>query len=368
MAKNGKSSKGISYRKSSAGSTRGISASQWNGFLEMHKDYYNGTADQKPLPAALRGSTIAFATLAEDAEPINAYQPCRIVNTVNYDNFSSATPAFVVEPVDREDTDKHGDYAFTVSEGIGEGGGRIVIQGLALVLIEAQELYYNKLQEARNCSYDASYYMVPDNTLSADLDVIAPVGHFRITGWSDSYLVSGFEADKKIWLSLDMNRRATTFNATTADTIPAATEASDIFTWVNGDATPMFPSDNATVPPEELDVSSDVGAYQIQVFNNTGAAVPAGEHVVSYSLEYNRFIIVAASTQNVKIGKADADITAGSTGTISIWRDGVDTTENVEAVELDWMHGGTKVSSGKEVMITFFADEGKWRITGAECE
>ena len=165
-----------------------------------------------------------------------------------------------------------------------------------------------------------------------------------------------------------MNRRATTFNATTADTIPAATEASDIFTWVNGDATPMFPSDNATVPPEELDVSSDVGAYQIQVFNNTGAAVPAGEHVVSYSLEYNRFIIVAASTQNVKIGKADADITAGSTGTISIWRDGVDTTENVEAVELDWMHGGTKVSSGKEVMITFFADEGKWRITGAECE
>ena len=94
MAKNGKSSKGISYRKSSAGSTRGISASQWNGFLEMHKDYYNGTADQKPLPAALRGSTIAFATLAEDAEPINAYQSCRIVNTVNYDNFSSATPAF----------------------------------------------------------------------------------------------------------------------------------------------------------------------------------------------------------------------------------------------------------------------------------
>lgn len=78
------------------------------------------------------------------------------------------------------------------------------------------------------------------------------------------------------------------------------------------------------------------------------------------------------SNQIVKIGKADAAITFDSSGTVSIWkRNGsgtlVDTTENVTA-HLDWMHGDENVSSGKEVLVAWFQDEGIWRIIGAECE
>lgn len=77
-------------------------------------------------------------------------------------------------------------------------------------------------------------------------------------------------------------------------------------------------------------------------------------------------------TQIVKIGKADDDIAIDTSGTVSVWkRDStgtlVDTTEDITA-HLDWMHGDEKVSSGKEVLCTYFADEAIWRITGAECE
>ena len=74
----------------------------------------------------------------------------------------------------------------------------------------------------------------------------------------------------------------------------------------------------------------------------------------------------------VKIGKADADITAGTAGTVNIWRRAtpttaaVDTGETVEAY-FDWLSTET-ISAGKEVMVQWFKDEGLWRIVGAECE
>jgi hypothetical protein len=75
--------------------------------------------------------------------------------------------------------------------------------------------------------------------------------------------------------------------------------------------------------------------------------------------------------QNVKIGKANADITSGNAGTITIWRrDGATapaaTTETVDAY-LDWLSTET-ISGGKMVLIQFFDDENAWRIVGAECE
>jgi hypothetical protein len=75
---------------------------------------------------------------------------------------------------------------------------------------------------------------------------------------------------------------------------------------------------------------------------------------------------------DVKIGKADADITAGTAGTVNIWRRAtpttaaVDTGETVEAY-FDWLSTET-ISAGKEVMVQWFSDEGIWRIVGAECE
>lgn len=69
----------------------------------------------------------------------------------------------------------------------------------------------------------------------------------------------------------------------------------------------------------------------------------------------------------LKIGKTDAEITAGSFGTVSIWENdaSADTGENVTAY-LDWMTGNENVSSNKEVLIAKFGDI--WRIIGAECE
>jgi hypothetical protein len=65
--------------------------------------------------------------------------------------------------------------------------------------------------------------------------------------------------------------------------------------------------------------------------------------------------------------KADSTITAGSSGTVSIWDDTSDTTDNVTAY-LDWMDGGNDISSGKELLIMYFPELGRWQIIGAECE
>ena len=70
-----------------------------------------------------------------------------------------------------------------------------------------------------------------------------------------------------------------------------------------------------------------------------------------------------------KLGKSDSTITAGSSGTVSIWSGSTlaDTGVNVTAW-LDWMDGGENVSSGKELLIQWFPDRGKWQIIGADCE
>ncbi len=355
---------------------REISASGWNSFVRMHDDYYKTPGSFAEGNPILRSSTIVDVVLDEGAEDIKPYQPCRIVKSGKFMQ-ETGSMWFIVEPVDRVDddgnpTDRHGNYAFTLAEGVTAKGGRAVISGLAIVTVtreEARDMFEDGGQYNEG-EYDSSYYIVPDETLSSDTSVvIGPVGHFRFVSWYDP---SDVEKQYKLLsddllMVIDLNQRPTSFNATTTEDVAAATEASDIFTWESAAATPMFPSDQTSVAALEMDISSKETAYEIQVYNGTGAAVQIGEHLVSYSLEYNRFIIAAASTQTAKIGKADADIAVDATGTISIWRDGLDTTENVDA-KLDWMAGTTQVSAGKEVLITWFADEGIWRITGAECE
>lgn len=65
--------------------------------------------------------------------------------------------------------------------------------------------------------------------------------------------------------------------------------------------------------------------------------------------------------------KPDSNITAGSSGTVSVWSGGSDSGVNLTA-HVDWMDGGDDVSSGKEAMIKYFPDEDKWYVIGAECE
>ncbi len=70
--------------------------------------------------------------------------------------------------------------------------------------------------------------------------------------------------------------------------------------------------------------------------------------------------------QTLAVGKTTEQISAGSNGTVEIYRDGTATGEEVTA-ELDWMTS-ENISSGKEVLINYFYDEFIWRIIGAECE
>ena len=67
-------------------------------------------------------------------------------------------------------------------------------------------------------------------------------------------------------------------------------------------------------------------------------------------------------------GKANSDITTGSTGAMSVYDSGVDTGYDLEGIHLDWMHGGQQISSGKEVIASYFPLENRWRFTHAECE
>ena len=369
----------MNYQKASPNSGRGISASQWNGFLDMHRDFYGGNASNGPLPPILSQSVIADAVLQEDAEAIKPFQPVRIVKNINFVNVLDGLPSYVVEPVDATDengdpTERHGNYGFTLGEGCTpEKGGRIVVSGIALVAMEAGELYYNKVTSPdrgeHEGNFDSSYYIVPDNTISIDNKLIAPVGHFKLLSWYDPSALDNTEEDDRVYVAVDMNQRPTSFLAKVDDAIEAATEASEIITMSSGTAYAYYGVSESTAVTGTMEVQKDEDAYEIEVYNTTDAVVESGrDRLIAYSIVYNRFLILPEpSKQTVKIGVADADIGVGTTGTISIWRSGFDTTEDVTA-KLGWMAGTTQVSAGKEVLITWFADESIWRITGAECE
>ena len=365
----------MNYQKASPNSGRGISASQWNGFLDMHRDYYGGNASNGPLPPILSQSVIANAVLQEDMDAIGPYQPVRIVKTINFVNVLDGLPSYVVEPVDATDengdpTERHGNYGFTLGEGCTPGGGgRIVVSGIALVAIEAQYVAYDKIQQLRDGMYETLFYAVPDGTLSNDYSLsaasLAPVGHFKLVGSFDTTQIEGFDSDDLLYLAVDMEQRSTRFVAELDSIILGATQTTDKLTMSSGTAFVYYGVKESTASAGETEIIMDEFGYEIEVYNPFGFTSSVGNQLIEYSTEYNRFVL--AQPQTVKIGKADADISVGSTGTISIWRDGSDTTENEDA-KLDWMAGTTQVSSGKEVMITWFADEGIWRITGAECE
>jgi len=62
---------------------------------------------------------------------------------------------------------------------------------------------------------------------------------------------------------------------------------------------------------------------------------------------------------------ADGTINAGSSGTVTIKKDG-SSSQQVTAY-LNWMAGTHNVASSDELLIKFFRDENKWVIINAEC-
>ena len=395
---------------------RTLSSKTWNGFVELYEDKYRRTGTSadplnRPVPPMLQSSHIALAMWSPNArgKKLGGYKPVRIVSVSN-SKISPVTSVltYLVEPVEmgrdvvswapnaNKVPSVHEGYAFTMAEGMSDKGGRIVIGGLALAAIDNDWGFTDATRASDSGIGDVAseYYSVNDNSLfpsaTSGHGVIQPVGHFKIISH-----VSYEDLDGKgtktnnnnvnaKYVLLDLEKDCGSFMAylpdtlnsfvTTGDTFPttgrqaiSCTPATGYASYLSNvdttDESPLFDTEGAW----DGDTIQGMIEDEILIFNFTGGAVAKGWHTVTYSRVYNRFIIVGGGMQTAKIGKADADIAVGTTGTISIWRDGSDTTEN-ETAKLDWMAGTTQVSSGKEVMITWFADEGIWRITGAECE
>jgi len=107
-----------------------------------------------------------------------------------------------------------------------------------------------------------------------------------------------------------------------------------------------------TSTPFELESCHDRTSLEI-VFSEVGTAKLCKVHLKS-------------QVQTLAVGKTTEEISAGNSGDVEIYREGIATGETVTA-ELDWMTSQS-ISSGKEVLLNYFYDEYLWRIIGAECE
>lgn len=70
----------------------------------------------------------------------------------------------------------------------------------------------------------------------------------------------------------------------------------------------------------------------------------------------------------MRLGKASGGITAGSSGTVQIWDSVGAVTDATVTAYLTWMHNSENMTGGKEVIIKYFPEHGKWIIIGRECE
>ena len=80
-------------------------------------------------------------------------------------------------------------------------------------------------------------------------------------------------------------------------------------------------------------------------------------------------IVRLGQPQSVKVaGKTSGVVNAGATDAIvRAWLSGSDSGVDINGVHFDWMEDGS-ISAGKEVIVTWFPDDHRWRITHAECE
>lgn len=284
---------------------RKISSETWNGFVQMYEDSRNrtnvsGDPLKRPIPPILNGSTIALATLKKGQDAIDGYQPVRITEIAGTSDIALGLPLYEVEAVDAldasgEPTERHGNYAFTMAEGISkQSGGRIIVAGLAVVSVARNQVSLDAASMPVTEAVKQSYYMIPDKTLSDVTDVLlAPVGHFKLVSWHDAAKqTAGRRVNDKIFLLVDMSKRPTVFTATTDGTVPASSEASGVTTLSSTRAFTYYLTGGSETL-KRIDVEKDDQNYEILTYNTTDASMPAGEYMVSYSPDYNRFVILA---------------------------------------------------------------------------
>ena len=209
-----------------------ISASTWNAFAHDYEQRNRRTSLSysplnRPLPPVLQNSSIAMASLKDGQDPISAYQPVRITKLVAGNDLAFSLPMYEVEAVDAVDsngdpTDRHGNYAFTLAEGLSaDGGGRIVISGLAIVAVTREEAFgledyndaYGNPYPAYDGDYDSAFYVVDDGTILDDGTPVrlAPVGHFKVMSWYDPAQITDGKSlsNDPVFFVVDMNQRFT---------------------------------------------------------------------------------------------------------------------------------------------------------------
>ena len=305
----------IKYDLAKPNSGKGISSSQWNGFVGMHKDYYNGVVGGQPSSPILENSVVANAVLREGSEPIDPYTPVKLIRTVSLKDPSFNAPSFEVVPVTEVvDQNLTNNYGFTLAEGITESsGGRVVISGVAFVQVEKSDV--SKTDLTGDGKWDSSYYAVDDGSIFADKQLIAPVGHFKILSWIDiDELNTTFAEDTdKVVLMVNMLDLPTTVSvATTASCAGVVDEGSGVFTAALTSAVVRYVHTNKLIgDPEEILIHNNTDAYTISVLNVSAGSIPVGTHTVTYSKEYNSFIFTGSvSTFHVELTK-----TGGTQGT-----------------------------------------------------
>jgi hypothetical protein len=340
----------------------------------MHKDIYQSNAGGSPTPQGLQQSVIADAVLhASATADIPPYTPVRLIRNMTITNPGINTPSYEVLPVANiADNDFMPSYGFTLGEGLSAAnGGRVVVSGVAYASVTKADLTHS----SKLGTWDSTYYVVNDGSLmtTANHSYLSPVGHFRLLAWNDLTQVnSELAADTdEVLLMIDLDTSPESFVVTTDTICNEVTDTSGTFTMVAVEGNVRYiESSGVTASLITLtEPSVEAEKYKVLVYNMVGRDREAGSHQAEYSKVYGCFVFSGPQppVQTVKIGKTDADIIVGSSGSISIWSGGVDTGDN-QTAHLDWMAGTTDVSSGKEVLITYFADEDLWRITGAECE
>tara|TARA_R100001463_G_scaffold2401_4_gene10156 strand:+ start:6870 stop:8030 length:1161 start_codon:yes stop_codon:yes gene_type:complete len=311
------------------GSTE-ISASGWNSFVRMHDDYYKSGGSFIESSSILRNSAIVDVVLDDEAEDIKPYHPCRIVKSGKFLQ-ETGRMWYIVEPVDRVDdagnpTERHGNYAFTLAEGVTGKGGRAVVSGLAIVAVtrdQARDMFESESGGVFNeGKYDSSYYIVPDKTLSSqDKKVIGPVGHFRFVSWYDSGEVQKqFDLlSDDLLMVVDLNQRPTSFLAKVDTTIDASSTASEVVTLNSGKAYAYYGVSESTADSGKLEVKKDEYNYEIEVFNSTASVIATGKHLVGYSMEYNRLVVLAAVASTFQVVMEENGGTQGTASSPASW-------------------------------------------------
>ncbi len=311
---------------------RKISSETWNGFVQLYEDSKNRTsisADplNRPIPPILNGSSIALAVLKKGQSRIGGYSPVRITKVKASKDLAFALPLYEVEAVDAVDangdaTERHGNYAFTMAEGITkDGGGRIIIAGLAIVAVTREEAEgltnlddpYGNPFPAYEGNYDTAYYVVPDGTILDDDSPIrlAPVGHFAVTSWYDpSATVTGKKVSDSVFFVINLESRFTTqcmevfagiagyqgaYNAQTLNFGYAYIEAGVVGDMADIDDNPRIGNNSfagSATPANEPSILTGESVFRCKVTNPNIWDVSAGRtHMMAYDRSLNRLIV-----------------------------------------------------------------------------